>query len=412
MRNLVISIFVTFMSYVFRYISPLIYYPYLIRHIGLDGFSEFAIVIALGQFLGQFIDFGYGLSAVKDISREGEDVISREIAANLIIGKSVITLSIVTILLVNFTIFDYGLLPSNHPALMILVGITYGFTPNWYYISKHRAKILSMMETAVALTQVSLIFMFVDGQGDTEAAIYSIIVPYLAFSAFGNVSAINEFGFRWGGMRSFVDSLKTSWSFFLISNIPSLVNRAMIGLVSAVMLPAQTAVFVALDRYTGGIVSCVVPVTRVGLPALVKAQSKEKKYQKKILILLCLITVVPYAVLGIISLNVKSYVEVLVFSNKVKIDDNLYSMFIIYMVIAAMSKILGILGLIPIEKANVYRISITVVYFIYAVLGGISAVWGMLDMVMMLRCLSELTVMTVCCVVLILYFRRAEKVGM
>ncbi|WP_152412237.1 oligosaccharide flippase family protein, partial [Edwardsiella tarda] len=92
-KTLLKNIFSMFSIQGINYLIPLITVPYLVRVLGLDGFGKYSIILAVIQYLVILTDYGFSLSASRQISLNiGNKKVISQIFCAIICCKIVISL--------------------------------------------------------------------------------------------------------------------------------------------------------------------------------------------------------------------------------------------------------------------------------------------------------------------------------
>lgn len=260
------QILTSFGAQLVRYIAPLLFYPMLLRTLSTGEFATFVVLLATGMILGQFIEFGFGLSAVRELSNRANDAEAAAGAAGeVLFGKLAMTLIAVPMFLLISTLF----LPPATPqvlALTVAIGLAYGFTPNWYYIGIGKAHLLAFLEVATVGCQLGLVVLVTVLDGGFEAAAFAILLPVAGLALFAQVAAARALRPSRPTARRLWAGTMIAYHFFVATNAPALTNRAMLMILSATAAPAQVASFAVSERIATALISTLAIVMRVILP--------------------------------------------------------------------------------------------------------------------------------------------------
>jgi PST family polysaccharide transporter len=150
-----------------NYILPLLFLPYLIRVVGPEKFGLIAFAQAFVQYFMIFTDYGFSLSATKEISlfREKHEKICSIFSAVMIVK---IALSIVSFLILALIL---RFVPKFHKDWMVYVfsfGTVIGNTlfPIWFYQGTERMKYIVGFNVIGGLIFTVCVFTFVKGPSD------------------------------------------------------------------------------------------------------------------------------------------------------------------------------------------------------------------------------------------------------
>ncbi|MTB39501.1 MULTISPECIES: flippase [unclassified Providencia] len=201
-----------------NYFIPLIMVPYLVRTLGLDGFGKYSIVIAIIQYLVIITDYGFNLSA------------SREIALNIDNKKKVseIFFSIITckIILAGIAFFILAAILSidddlkNEYILFLSgAGIVIGtsFFPVWLYQGYERMHWIAISNLIAKLSGLIFILIFVNNASDLLLAIIiqSFVSMVAATIAFSNAFLGKYIYLTKISIKMIKEQLVSGWSIFL-----------------------------------------------------------------------------------------------------------------------------------------------------------------------------------------------------
>ncbi|MER3451854.1 MAG: hypothetical protein C4300_07470 [Thermus sp.] len=145
-----------------NYLFPLLTLPYLARVLGPSGFGALAIVQSLGQYLSLVVEYGFGLSATREVARSREDrarlaqILAEVLGARLLLALAVVVLAYALGLFVPA-------LRAN-PALFwagVFWAVALGMSPVWYFQGQERLRKVAILEVVAKALGVAGIFAFV-----------------------------------------------------------------------------------------------------------------------------------------------------------------------------------------------------------------------------------------------------------
>ena len=114
----------------FNFLIPLITLPYLVRVIGLENFGLVNFSLSLGLYFGAIIQFGFGVTATREIARNRDDSIKLAQIYSTTLTASIL-LAIVSAILFTLIVLSSSAsnLPTSSSPDVSLIVIT---SPNLY----------------------------------------------------------------------------------------------------------------------------------------------------------------------------------------------------------------------------------------------------------------------------------------
>lgn len=200
------------------YVIPLINLPYLSRILGADKFGLVFFAFAFMQYFIMLTDYGFGLSATREIAINRHNKNSLSNIFSSIIFIKIILLIISYIVLCLLTIY----IPKLHQnwlvfQLSFLMVVGNAIYPVWFFQGMERMKYITFLNILAKIIFVGLIFIFVKKECDY------IIVPlfnslgFLISGIIGIYFAIKEFKIKFflPKIRTIKTQFKYSSEFFL-----------------------------------------------------------------------------------------------------------------------------------------------------------------------------------------------------
>lgn len=151
---------------IMSYILPLITLPYLVRVVGVEKYGLITFAIAVMNFFRILTDYGFNLSANRDISvhRDDQSKISEIFSSVMIIKIFLMIISfLILLIIVNFDPFK-----ENRIIYILSFGIVLGnvlFTP-WFFQGMEKMKYITILNIVSNIIFTALIFVVVRNQSD------------------------------------------------------------------------------------------------------------------------------------------------------------------------------------------------------------------------------------------------------
>jgi PST family polysaccharide transporter len=156
-----------------NYLIPLLTIPYLIRVIGPEKFGVVSLIQAMQYFFIIFVDYGFGITTVKDLSVARQDakqlsiIFSRTIFTKLILG--IISLVIVTAVILIVPKFRNEL-PGYFLGFLLVVGQL--LFPIWFFQGIEQMKFITYLNLVSKVLFTICIFIFIKEESD-----YLLVLP-------------------------------------------------------------------------------------------------------------------------------------------------------------------------------------------------------------------------------------------
>tara|TARA_R110000744_G_C19371292_1_gene562658 strand:+ start:6971 stop:8212 length:1242 start_codon:yes stop_codon:yes gene_type:complete len=198
-------------------ILPFITLPYLARVLGVSNYGVVAMVYSIMQLLFVLCDYGFNLSATKEISlhRNSPSKVNT-IFSSIICIKTILLL--LTLLILLILTFSVPTINSHKTAYFMGFGMVIGqsITPIWLFQGMEKMKYITIVNLVSKLTFTVFIFVLIRSSGDY---IYVPLLYSIGFVLAGILSlyfAYREFGvkFLMPRRQEIKEQLNTSTQYF------------------------------------------------------------------------------------------------------------------------------------------------------------------------------------------------------
>ncbi|MGL5352178.1 MAG: oligosaccharide flippase family protein, partial [Clostridium sp.] len=153
------------------FLIPLVTFPYLTRVLGVEQFGIYAYILILSQYLVLITDFGFNLSATKNIAQANgdKDLISK-IFWTTLLSKVLIGLccSVVVLFIYIFTVDNPAYQGIIYVLLSILASVV---APVWFFQGIEKISALTTVNILSRASAIPLVLLFVKSGNDTDIAI-------------------------------------------------------------------------------------------------------------------------------------------------------------------------------------------------------------------------------------------------
>jgi polysaccharide transporter, PST family len=209
------------------YLFPFITVPYLARVLGVHYWGLVAFAQAFGGYVGLVVEFGFNLSATRDVARHRNDPGRlSDVLAGVLGAKLVLILAS---LLVAFAAQYWLRNLRDHPVLLwagVTVGIAQALSVTWFYQGLERMRTAAVIDVISKAMGVLGVFLLV--HSPTHA--WRVLVIQAVVSLIGTsillVMAYREVRFRWPSLAGTGHAMRTGGSMFLFRSAVSLYTTA------------------------------------------------------------------------------------------------------------------------------------------------------------------------------------------
>lgn len=268
--RLIHNAFALYLLQALAYISPLLTVPYLVRVLQPEAWGRVTIAQSFAQVLMLCIEYGFQLSATRDLAQNQNCRKYRgQILAEVTGAKVLILAAAVLIVLV---VGPWLPLPRSQPALLwsaVLWAAGQGFSLTWYYQGLERLRPLVIIDVSARLVSTVCILTLIRKPEDGWKV--------LAFEGFASVVAC-MISFRWAtryctdlrwpsaaGVAARIWSGVHTFSYRAALSLYSVGNPLVLGWFA----PARTVgFFAAADRIARAFVALVHPLTQALYPRM------------------------------------------------------------------------------------------------------------------------------------------------
>lgn len=268
-----------------NYLAPLLVWPYLMRVLGAEGFGEFSFGLAMAQYMMLLVDFGFNLTATKQIATaETEGERNRIFSATM--GARLLLLGVSGVLMLGV-----GMIPRLHVyrkvmQIMWLMVVGNAFSMFWLFQGMGKIRFVSMVNAVTKIAILPLTFLLVKTEADVTMAAW---IQVLAFIGGGvvTVAMTRLLGLaRWQktDWQQVVKALKGSWEVFL-SNAATSIYTALFVVILAYYAEADE-----VGRYAAAekIMRCAgymlwVPLSQAYFPKVSQLARQDKEQARKMM---------------------------------------------------------------------------------------------------------------------------------
>jgi PST family polysaccharide transporter len=217
-----------------RKLFPLFTVPYLTRILNPTGWGTVAFVLSMAEILTLIIEFGFNLSATREVSRQRHhrencrDVMGGVLGAQTFLAAIGISLAAI--------VSPHIPLLRGQPRLVmagLIFAVAQGCTPLWFFQGLERLRLSAGLEIGAKFAALCGVFLFVRSPQDGWKFVALQAMAAGVSTSAGIGLAIHSFGFRFPDYKSVKDALHRGWPMFVFRSAESLYgvgNTFLLGL--------------------------------------------------------------------------------------------------------------------------------------------------------------------------------------
>lgn len=268
------------MLQVINYTLPLITIPYLVRVVGVEKYGLIAFALSIAALIQIICDYGFNLSATKDIVNYKNNVSKiSAINTSVIFIKVLFLLTTLVLLLAVSTFSEY--LVENQKlffySLIVVAGNT--LLPIWYFQGTEKMKYLLIYGAISRVPYTFFIFCFI-----TEKSDY-ILVPLLsgicalfsALLAIGHIRYLGSIQFSLPSISDIKRQLASGWDIFISTVSIGSYNAALPAILGITANMEAVGLYAAAERLLKVVKGLYNPISQALFPHFASLFSSGKK---------------------------------------------------------------------------------------------------------------------------------------
>jgi len=260
------------------YIAPLAVIPYLTRTLGAEAFGRYAVALAVAQYLGIVTDYGFNLTATRDVARSlTQNLEVSRIFWSVQAAKSLLAL-IAAMLLCTPLVIANSTLPID-PALILAAAVALPGSvafPVWLFQGLQQMGVIVWSTAAARVILMLLTFALVRTPDDAAIAVaLSAGGPLVAGSLCLTIIWHKQIvGWHKPTMRDVRSELRGGWPIFLSTSAISIYVASAIPVLRAFTDDASVGIYAAADRIVRAAHSLLTPLAQAFFPHVNTIYSK------------------------------------------------------------------------------------------------------------------------------------------
>ena len=252
-----------------RKIAPLVIVPYLARTLGPAGWGMVAFTQSLGEFIVLLVEFGFNLSASREIARKRG---SRDECSGIVAG----VLGAQLVLMIGGVIAAICVsrwipLLRDNPRLLaagLFYAVAQGLAPLWFFQGTERMRLAAALEITGKVLGLIAVLLFVHSPADGWIALLVQGLAPAVFTAISFVLVYRDIRFRAPNRQLIVEAFQLGWPLFVFRSAESLYgvgNAFVLGLFAP---PVLVGYFASAEKISKAIFGLLNPIRDALYPRL------------------------------------------------------------------------------------------------------------------------------------------------
>lgn len=222
---------------VFNLILPFVTLPYLIKTLGFERYGVIVLAIALMQYFQAVTDYGFNLSATRDIAkhRHSQRQLSH-IYSKVMMAKFFLLIISLTILLPVIFLVPHFQQDKSIFILMLLVLIGHTLFPEWFFRGVEKMRYITILDLSIKLFFTIGVFLLI--QKPEDYWIYPLLngIGYVVVMLVAHALIRRDFFvfFKVVKIKNVIKNIKEGFPLFVNQFAPNLYNNTanfMVGFV-------------------------------------------------------------------------------------------------------------------------------------------------------------------------------------
>ena len=282
-KRLISNLMSLFVLRGFQFIIPLITLPYLVRTIGIENFGLVNFALSLGLYFGAIIQFGFGITATREIARHRDEPIKLAQIYSATLTASIL-LALVSAVLFSVIVLFFDKFNSYLKLYLFTLAfvVFQSLFPIWFFQGMEKMKYITFLSLGTNAMFLISLFAFIKQKEDF------ILVPLLnataAFITFMIAITLIKKQFKVHFIRPKIQEIKSIYQnghhAFVSQLAPNLYNNSTVFLLGLFTNNTLVGLYTAATKVIDAVISFAYILSNTFLPYLSRNLQKHKFFQK------------------------------------------------------------------------------------------------------------------------------------
>ncbi len=351
----------TFLTQAANYILPVLVIPYITRVLGSENFGKVAYTQSLCLILSLITDYGFTLSATRDIAQNKNNIsLVNNIVNNVINVKIYLIFFSYVLLFLLFNFTSLFKISSPYYYVSFLLVLSYSANTTWFFLGIEKLRFPTFIVILFKLFFVVLVFILVKQKNDGAVYLLLFAITNLIGNLINNIYIYKNLKFRFIKLIDCCIILKESFSLFFFKVAVSLYTSANNFILGSILEPSLVGVYAGAEKLVKAIVGLWMPLSNVIYPRInYLLANKPKEAQKLIFKTLIIYFFSSLLITILFVIFADFFVKLFLGENFI---DSIQIMQVLapIIVLIALSNVTGILWLLPRKKDKEFNTIIVI----------------------------------------------------
>jgi PST family polysaccharide transporter len=253
----------------FNYLIPLVTLPYMARCLGPAEWGALAFADAYGRVVGLFVEYGFGLSATREVACVRHDpeargrCLSGVFGAQLMLGACALLITAALARMIPVFATHIWLLPGA-----FFLAMSQGASPMWYFQAIERVRLMGSVWIVGRIAGAAGLFLFVRSPGDGPLALLiQATAPALSVIV-GVWIAYRDTPFSWPSFTLGWKALRSGGHLFAFRAGTTLYTAVNVLLLGFLAPPVTVAWFAGAEKIARAAVAGSAPISQAFYPRI------------------------------------------------------------------------------------------------------------------------------------------------
>ncbi len=370
-KRLIENIFSLGILQVANYLLPLVTLPYLVRVLGAEKFGIIIFAQALISYFSIFVNYGFHLSATREISinREDSKKISQIFSSVMSIKFLLIIISFISL---SILIFSFDKLKQDWFIYYFTFGIIIGSAlfPVWLFQGMEKMKYITFLNILSKLIFTISIFIFIRESSDyifvpiinsLGYIVSGIIAIYISLKNFNITFILPDF-------NQIKHQLKEGWHIFLVSLQTNILSSSGILILGLFQSKEIVGIYGAIEKISRAVIMLFSPVKQALYPyisaKLKKSKTEGVEFIKKVAVIVSFIVLIICFIIFFFS---KDIIYIL-FGEKLTPYSIILQILALYIFLSNLNNFIGVQYLLGLGYNKIYSKAFTLASIISLIL--------------------------------------------